>query len=68
MNHIYVQTIEMAFYPQADISAYELALCMTMLITALARNARAVDVCKQWDELPHEAKRHFQPRKLWEEK
>lgn len=45
--------------PKEDITAFELANCMTMMIASGQRHASEIWLVKTFDTLPEEAKRHF---------
>lgn len=46
--------------PREDITAYEIALCMSVLIASIQRHSSASLVDKVYSDLPEMAKRHFE--------
>jgi len=53
--------------PQSDITAYELSLCMYLLIEKASANSSLRNEQKVYDSLPAEAQRHFAVIQLVEE-
>lgn len=49
------------FTPLPDITPYELALCMTVLLAAVTRHADTGILDTAWRALPAEAQRHWVP-------
>lgn len=51
---------EYRWQPKEDVTAYELALCITILICVTADKGRTYDYEKAIQELPESARRHFE--------
>ncbi len=51
--------LKLKWTPQPDITAFELAQCMSVLIASLAKYSGNEQATREFEKLPTEAKRHF---------
>lgn len=56
-----IPTLNLYFTPLPDITAYELALCTTILLALAGHQAPLVGICAAWERLADTARRHWQP-------